>query len=62
MNNQMRPALLALIVSSALAGCGQKGPLYMPASTAEQNAAQPEEQNCPTQRCQAKQPAAPATK
>jgi len=33
--------LLAALVAAALAGCGQKGPLYLPAKPAPVPAAQP---------------------
>ena len=54
---------LALLynVSNALVGCGQKGPLYMQTAETDQVTIETQVPDCPTKRCQAKQPTAEAT-
>ncbi|UOB73466.1 MULTISPECIES: lipoprotein [unclassified Pseudoalteromonas] len=52
---QLKKLLICTALFSALTGCGQSGPLYLPEQQAEQN--QPENTMAPT--TEAKQPTTP---
>lgn len=49
----LRGALLLTALTISVAGCGQKGPLYLPQASASQPA---QEAECPDKRCQTKAP------
>ncbi|MCG8673733.1 MAG: lipoprotein [Pseudomonadales bacterium] len=51
MRYKIHLSVLAFIAMSIGAGCGQKGPLYLP-SQPEANVQQEQAKKCQTQRCQ----------